>query len=66
APPAPIVTGPPQAAPPRLDKPLVTERDVAALAQAARRLVLGPRSRLTPLARDELRRRGIRIERTDR
>ena len=62
---APIVSGTPKPAPNVLDKPLVTERDIAALANGARSLRLGRNSRLTPLARDEARRRGIRIERSE-
>lgn len=61
----PIVTGAPRAAPGRLDKALITERDIAGLAGTARGLRIGPHSRLTPLARDEARRRGIRIERVE-
>ncbi|WP_420558345.1 hypothetical protein [Roseovarius sp.] len=59
----PIVTGPRRAAPDRLDKSLITERDINALSASARSLRIAPSSRLTPLARDEARRRGIRIER---
>lgn len=58
-----IVTGPPRKAPYRLEKSLITERDINALDASARSLRIGPASRLTPLARDEARRRGIRIER---
>lgn len=43
---------------------LVTERDIAAIAAGETRLRIGKAARLTPLARDEARRRGIRIERT--
>lgn len=59
----PIVTGPRRKASDRLEKSLITERDVAALDASARSLRIAPSSRLTPLARDEARRRGIRIER---
>ncbi len=59
----PIVTGSRRTAPDRLDKSLITERDINALAASARSLRISPSSRLTPLARDEARRRGIRIER---
>lgn len=62
----PIVTSPPRADPARLDKALITERDIAGLDGSARSLRLSAQSRLTPLARDEARRRGIRIERTER
>lgn len=61
----PIIGGAPKPAPDVLDKPLVTERDIAALSRGARTLRLGKASRLTPLARDEARRRGIRIERSE-
>ncbi|MBK3666320.1 hypothetical protein JJE66_34535 [Bradyrhizobium diazoefficiens] len=47
-----------------LMKPLITERDIAAVAEGETRLRIGRRSRLTPLAGDEVRRRGIRIERS--
>lgn len=60
----PIVSGPVKPAADVLDKPLITERDIAAV-NGARRLQIGKRSRLTPLARDEARRRGIRIERSE-
>ncbi|VDS08423.1 hypothetical protein PARHAE_01607 [Paracoccus haematequi] len=48
---------------PELAKSLITERDIAAIAEGETRLRVGKRSRLTPLAGDEARRRGIRIER---
>lgn len=60
-----IVTGPARAQPDTLDKKLITERDIAGLAGSARGLRISPHSRLTPLARDEARRRGIRIERIE-
>jgi len=63
---APIVTSVPRGSPATLDKPLVTERDITALGQSARSLRIAAHSRLTPLARDEARRRGIRIERSER
>jgi len=62
----PIVTGPARPRPETLDKRLITERDIAALAGRARHLRIAPHSRLTPLARDEARRLGIRIEREER
>jgi hypothetical protein len=49
--------------PVRLERTLVTERDVAALAQGTSRVRVSAATRFTPLARDELRRRGIKIER---
>lgn len=59
-----IVTSSPSQAPaPTLDKSLITERDIAGLGDTTRSLRLTKDSRLTPLARDEARRRGIRIER---
>lgn len=61
----PIVTAPTKPAPDVLEKPLVTERDIAALSRGARTIRLSKSSRLTPLARDEARRRGIRIERSE-
>jgi len=48
---------------PTLEKTLITERDIAGLATTTRSLRLAKDTRLTPLARDEARRRGIRIER---
>lgn len=52
------------AAVPELKKGLITERDIAAIAEGETRLRIGKSARLTPLAGDEARRRGIRIERT--
>lgn len=49
---------------PELKKGLITERDIAAIAEGETRLRIGKSARLTPLAGDEARRRGIRIERT--
>lgn len=49
---------------PELRKGLVTERDIAALGEGDIRLRVARNARLTPLASDEARRRGIRIERT--
>lgn len=62
----PIVSSPAPRPPGTIDKVLVTERDIAALDNEVRSLRLTARSRLTPLARDEARRRGIRIERAER
>lgn len=61
-----IVSGSPRAQPEVLDKTLITERDIGNLGTSVRSLRIGPHSRLTPLARDEARRKGIRIERTER
>ncbi len=61
-----IVTGPaaaPRAKAVELAKTLVTERDIEALEQGAKLLRVPKQCRLTPLANDEARRRGIRIER---
>ena len=60
-----IVTGavrPPRE--PDMNKVLITERDIAELGTELRILRIGKTSRLTPLAQDEARRRGIRIERS--
>lgn len=65
-PPRPIVTGPaPVRTPERLDKALVTERDIAELPSGSRCLRVEKKTRLTPLAQDEAKRRGIRIERCE-
>lgn len=55
-------TAPPKV--PELAKHLITERDIAAIPSGETRLRITKTSRLTPLANDEARRRGIRIERT--
>jgi len=61
--PTPIVSSTP-AAVTALTKALITERDLAQLGlQQQGRLRIGLKSRLTPLAADELRRRGVKIER---
>lgn len=62
---APMITGAPRPAPNMLDKTLITERDIAAQDGGVRTLRIAKGSRLTPLARDEARRRGIRIERSE-
>ena len=49
--------------PVRFDRGLVSERDVSSLPQDLRRIDVGKTVRFTPLARDELRRRGIKVER---
>lgn len=46
-----------------LNKPLITETDIANLGRETRTLRLNSNSRMTPLANDEARRKGIRIER---
>lgn len=48
---------------PHFERGLVTERHIAALCEGATRIRVGPAARFTPLARDELRRRNVRIER---
>lgn len=48
---------------PELMKPLITERDLAGVDRAVKRIKVKKTSRLTPLAQDELRRRGIKLER---
>jgi len=62
---APIVSAPAKPKPNALTKTLVTERDIGALGAGTQVLSIGKTSRLTPLARDEARRRGIRIERSE-
>ena len=46
----------------RVEKGAVTERMVAAAAQAGAALVLGPRAVLTPLARDKARALGVPVQ----
>ena len=48
-----------------IERGLLTERHVDRLPRETARVRLGPRVRMTPLARDRLRRRGIAIERTE-
>lgn len=48
-----------------IEQGLIGERQIDALPKEARRLVLGRRARLTPLARDRVRQRGIEIERIE-
>lgn len=48
-----------------IDKILITERDIGKLDSAEKSINIWKSSRLTPLARDEIRRRGIKIERID-
>ena len=47
----------------RIEKGLLTERAVVAAAKAGKRLVVGRRVVLTPLARDKARQLGVEIER---
>ncbi len=54
---------PPRTKAAELTKTLVTERDIDALDSSAKVLRVPKQCRLTPLANDEARRRGIKIER---
>ena len=65
APAYPIVSGPERPAVPHLDRKLLTEKDIAGLDRSTRNLRVPKHCRITPLANDEARRRGIRIERTE-
>lgn len=47
----------------RVERGIVSERQIEALPQGTTRLVVGKQVRFTPLARDRLRMRGIEIER---
>ena len=49
-----------------IDKILITERDIGKLDSTEKAINIWKSSRLTPLARDEIRRRGIKIERIDK
>jgi len=62
---APIVSAPVKPKPDALTKTLVTERDIGGLGAGTQVLSISKTSRLTPLARDEAQRRGIRIERSE-
>lgn len=48
----------------RMERGIVSERQVDALPKGTRILQVGPQVKLTPLGRDRLRQRGIKIERT--
>jgi len=50
--------------PVRFETGLITEKEVASFPDDLRSLSIGKAVRFTPLARDELRRRGVKIERT--
>ncbi len=56
------VTAPPAQA--RFDSGMVCERDIALLPEGTRTIRIANSVRLTPLARDELSRKGIKVERT--
>lgn len=60
-----IVSSPAKPASVTIDKALVTERDITELSATASLVRLPMQSRLTPLAKDEARRKGIRIERIE-
>ncbi len=49
-----------------INKMLITERDIGDLKTSEKTISIWKSSRLTPLARDEIRRRGISIERIER
>ena len=49
-----------------ISKMLITERDIGNLKASEKTISIWKSSRLTPLARDEIRRRGISIERIER
>jgi hypothetical protein len=46
------------------EKGLISERDIAKLPAGLASVQVSKRVRFTPLAQDELRRRGVKIERT--
>lgn len=54
------------ASPMRVERGLITEKTVAKLPEGVRVVQAGKQVRITPLAQDELRRRGVTIERTKR
>ena len=58
---APVANTP---APVQFSSGMVSERDVTALPEGTRSVTIAKQVRFTPLARDELRRRGISVERT--
>ncbi|MDE0970160.1 MAG: hypothetical protein OSA51_12285 [Octadecabacter sp.] len=60
-----IVSSPAKQVGTRLDKKLITERDISELAASTKTVRLPKYARITPLAGDEARRRGIRIERIE-
>jgi len=59
----PLAPAPRHQAPVRFSRGLISERDVTSLAPGMTRIVVGKSARFTPLAKDELRRRKIAIER---
>jgi hypothetical protein len=63
APAAPAAAAPPPAdSALRIERGAVTERAVVAAAKDGRRIVLGPRAVVTPLARDKARALGVALE----
>lgn len=61
---APVSSAAPVAKAARFDKGLITEREIDGLAEGTGAIQVTRAVRLTPLARDRLRQRGIAIERT--
>jgi len=61
----PLIASPAPVPAPPIDKKLLTEKDIAALDVNTRNLHIAKQTRLTPLARDEVNRRGIRIQRVE-
>ena len=62
---APSSAAAPPAVAARVERGIISERQVDALPAGTTRLLVGKRARFTPLGRDRLRQRGIAIERTD-
>jgi hypothetical protein len=60
---APVSPAAPAPAVHRIERGIVSERQIEALPEGTRRLAVGKSVRFTPLARDRLRMRGIEIER---
>lgn len=59
-----VVGGADAPQPARFDRGLVTERHVNAIVEGTTTMFLGKRARLTPLARDRARQKGIKIARS--
>jgi hypothetical protein len=59
---APAAATPPADTALRIERGAVTERAVVAAAKDGRRIVLGPRAVVTPLARDKARALGVALE----
>lgn len=60
----PLAPSPQAQASVRFERGMVSERDVASLPRETTRIDIGKSVRFTPLARDELRRRSITVERS--